>query len=55
LRDEVQELRDVKFEVEKWVNSRPSVPSRKEVFEKFPHAPQKIVKALLQSRKDREG
>jgi len=51
----VQELRDVKFQVEKWINSQASLPSRKEVFEKFPSAPQKIVKALLQSRKDREG
>jgi len=51
----VYEFRDHKLVVEQWVNAQPALPSRKEAQDKFPDAPQRVVKAALQSRKDREG
>jgi len=51
----VYEVRDHKFAVEAWINAQPALPSRKEVQDKFPDAPQRVVKAALQSRKDRES
>lgn len=48
------EFRDHKFAVEAWVNTQPTLPSRKEVQDKFPNAPHRVIKAALQSRKDRE-
>lgn len=50
----MNEVRDHKFAVEKWVNAQPALPSRKETVARFPEAPQRVVKAALQSRKDRE-
>ncbi len=51
----MNEVRDHKFAIEKWVNAQPSLPSRKEVQDKFPEAPHRIIKSVLQSRKDREA
>jgi hypothetical protein len=50
----VYEVRDHKFAVEAWVNAQPALPSRKEAVAQFPDAPQRVIKAALQSRKDRE-
>jgi hypothetical protein len=47
--------RDNRFAVEKWVNSQPTCPSRKEVQEQFPDVQHRVIKAVLQSRKDREA
>ena len=51
----MNEVRDHKFAVEAWVNAQPALPSRKDAQARFPEAPQRVVKAALQSRKDREG
>lgn len=51
----MNEVRDHKFAVEKWVNAQPSMPSRKEVVAQFPDAPHRVIKSVLQSRKDREA
>lgn len=48
------EVRDHKFAVEKWVESQPQCPTRKETVAQFPDAPQRVVKAAIQSREDRE-
>jgi len=50
----VYEVRDQKFAVEKWVESQPTCPTRKEAAAQFPDAPQRVVKAAVQSREDRE-
>jgi hypothetical protein len=50
----VYEVRDQKFAVEKWVEAQPKCPSRKDAMTKFPEAPQRVVKAAVQSREDRE-
>lgn len=49
------EVRDHKFAVEKWVNAQPSLPSRKEAVAQFPDTPHRVIKSVLQSRKDREA
>lgn len=49
------EVRDYKNAVEAWVNAQPSLPSRKEVAANFPDAPHRVIKSVLQSRKDREA
>jgi hypothetical protein len=51
----VNEVRDHKFAVEKWVNAQPTLPSRKDVVAQFPNTPHRIIKSVLQSRKDREA
>ena len=48
------EVRDQKNAVAAWVEAQPKCPTRKEVIAKFPEAPQRIIRAVLQSREDRE-
>jgi len=50
----VQEVRDQRIAVERWVESQPKCPSRKQAVEAFPTAPQRLIKAAIQSREDRE-
>jgi hypothetical protein len=50
----VSDTRKKRVQVEKWINEQEVCPSRKQVAERFPDAPQRIVRALLQARKDRE-
>jgi hypothetical protein len=50
----VYEVRDQKFAVEKWVESQPQCPTRREAAAQFPDAPQRVIKAAIQSREDRE-
>lgn len=41
--------------VKEWVDAQPVCPSRKETQNHFPAIPQKHIRALVQSRKDREA
>lgn len=50
----MQDVRDQRFAVEKWVDAQPECPTRKEVVAKFPRAPQRVIRAAIQSREDRE-
>ena len=47
-------VRDWRKQVEKWVDAQPTCPSRKQGQKQFPDVPQKVVRAAVQSRKDRE-
>lgn len=49
------DLRDHKARVEEWVESQPELPDRKEAQRLFPDAPMRIIRAAIQSRKDREA
>jgi len=51
----VYELREHKSQVEDWVESQPEVPDRREVQKLFPGAPVRLIRAAIQSRKDREA
>ena len=48
------EVREQRFAVERWVNAQPQCPTRKQAVAQFPDAPQRIVRAAVQSRMDRE-
>jgi Lon protease-like protein len=50
----VEEVREQRFAVERWVNAQPQCPTRKQAVAQFPDAPQRIVRAAVQSRMDRE-
>ena len=47
-------VRELKKQVEAWVDAQPTCPSRKQAQKQFPKAPQKLIRAVIQSRKDRE-
>ncbi len=47
-------LRDHKIQVEEWVDKQKEIPDRKEVQKLFPEAPVRLIRAAIQSRKDRE-
>jgi len=47
-------VRDWRKRVEKWVDAQPTCPSRKDTQKRFPDVPKKLVRAAVQSRKDRE-
>jgi len=51
----VYELREHKSQVEEWVESQPEVPDRREAQKLFPGAPVRLIRAAIQSRKDREA
>ena len=40
--------------IERWVNAQEECPSRKEAAAHFPNFPQRLIRSILQSRKDRE-
>lgn len=40
--------------VEQWVNNQDTCPNRKQVIQAFPNVPQKIIRAVIQSRKDKD-
>lgn len=50
----MEEVREQRFAVERWVNAQPQCPTRKQAVAQFPDAPQRIVRAAVQSRMDRE-
>lgn len=50
----MQDVREYRFTVEQWIDAQPKCPTRKEVVAKFPHAPQRVIRAAIQSREDRE-
>lgn len=50
----MSDTRRLKAQAEKWINEQEECPSRKQVAAHFPHVPQRIVRSLLQARKDRE-
>lgn len=50
----MQDSRDNRFAVERWVNAQPQCPNRKQVVAEFPNVPQRIIRAAIQSREDRE-
>ncbi len=49
------DLREHKFAIEKWVDEQPELPSRKEAQRLFPQVPVKLIRAAIQSRRDREA
>lgn len=49
------ELRDHKFMIERWVEEQPELPDRKEAQRLFPQAPVRLIRAAIQSRRDREA
>jgi len=50
----LSDVRQKRWKVEKWINEQEVCPSRKEATKQFPDAPQRVVRALLQARQDRE-
>lgn len=46
--------RELRKRIEAWVDDQPTCPSREQTQKKFPGVPKKIVRAAVQSRKDRE-
>lgn len=51
----VFDLREHKFMIEKWVAEQPELPDRKEAQRLFPQVPIKVIRAAIQSRRDRES
>jgi hypothetical protein len=51
----VVDLRDHKFMIEKWVAEQPELPDRKEAQRLFPQVPARLIRAAIQSRRDREA
>lgn len=49
------DLRDHKFMVEKWIAEHPELPCRKEAQRLFPKVPTRLIRAAIQSRRDREA
>jgi hypothetical protein len=39
--------------VEQWIDEQPELPTRKETQRQFPDAPQRVIRAALQSSKDK--
>lgn len=50
----MNELREWRIKIENLVEKREVCPSKKEVIEKFPKAPHQLIRACVQSRRDRE-
>ena len=43
-----------KAAVERWVSKQDLCPSRKQAVATFPEVPQRIIRAVIQSRKDKD-
>lgn len=50
----MQEIRDLRNAIERWVDAQPKCPGRKQVVEAFPTAPHRLIRSAVQSREDRE-
>lgn len=50
----MQDVRGWRKRVEAWVDKQATCPSRKTAAKQFPEVPVKVIRAVLQSREDRE-
>jgi len=50
----VSDVRNQRIALENWVKQQETVPNRKVVQEMFPQVPQRVVRQVLQSAKDRD-
>jgi hypothetical protein len=50
----VYDERSQRAQVEQWVNGQVACPSRKQTVKAFPEVPQRIIRAAIQSRKDKD-
>lgn len=41
--------------IEKWIAQQPTVPSRKQLQATWPNAPMKVIRAVLQSTRDKRS
>ncbi len=48
------DARNQREAIARWVDAQPVCPTRKQVKAAFPDAPLKVIRSLVQSRKDRE-
>ena len=48
------ESRTLRLVVKKWVDTQEVCPTRKQTIKHFPNVPQRVIRALLQARKDRD-